>query len=141
VPSGPAPVGCDHVHPQTAVNVRGEGPSLVREVVAAVAVVVAVVATRVEPATGRGSIALVLHNPQRFEVRQGAAVELAYSRSERPNRQNVPTRSEGCVQPILGDDVAVVQDRVGFAAHHHHHHHRLPTRFRPGSWHNYPAVA
>ena len=86
MPSGPAPVGCGHVHSQTAVNVRGEGPSLVREVAAAVAVVVAVAATRAEPAAGRDSIALVLHNPQRLEVRQGAAVELAYSHSERPNR-------------------------------------------------------
>jgi len=137
VPSGPAPVGCARAHPQTAVNERGEGPSLVREVVAAVAAVVAVVATRAELATARDSVALVLHNPQRLEVRRGAAVELAYYRSSHPNHQNVPTRSEGCVQPILADDVAVVLGRDGFVAHHHH---RLPTRFRPGSWHNPPAV-
>lgn len=140
MPSGPAPVGCGRVHPQTAVNERGEGPSPVREVVAAVAAVVAVVATRAELATARDSTALVLHNPQHPEVPQGAAVELAYYRSSRPNRQNVPTRSEGCAQPIPADDVAVVRVPGGFVAHHHCRH-RLPTRFRPGSWHNSLAVA
>ena len=65
------------------------GPSPVREVAAvAAAVVVAVVAKQVEPATARYSVAPALHNPQRLEVRREAAAELELCHSSRPNRPN-----------------------------------------------------